>query len=154
MKRFLLISVLSAIAAFVGCDSAPARTEAVAVKSAVEPKASERLPFVDDLDAIPIVELGPRLEHDRFFPERVNVGVAQIVGENRLRLRVWERGVGETNSSGTGSSAAAVASILNGHTESPVDVITPAGTLPVRWEADGVYLSGPAEIVFHGEYLT
>lgn len=97
---------------------------------------------------------GREIERHPWFPNRTNIEFYRPVSKHSIEVRYWERGVGETNSSGTGSSAAAVASILNGHTESPVDVITPAGTLPVRWEADGVYLSGPAEIIFHGEYLT
>lgn len=96
---------------------------------------------------------GREVERHAYFPNRTNVEFYRSVSRHAIEVRYWERGVGETNSSGTGSSAAAVASILNGHAESPVDVITPAGTLPVRWEADGVYLTGPAEIVFHGEYL-
>ncbi|HKX09017.1 MAG TPA: diaminopimelate epimerase, partial [Stellaceae bacterium] len=70
--------------------------------------------FVDDIEAIPIRELGPKLEHDRFFPERANIGVAQLSGEGRLRLRVWERGAGLTLACGSGACAAVVAATRRG----------------------------------------
>ena len=70
--------------------------------------------FVDDAAAIPLGELGPKLEHDRFFPERANIGVAQLLGEGRLRLRVWERGAGITLACGSGACAAVVAASRRG----------------------------------------
>lgn len=95
---------------------------------------------------------GREIEQHPFFPKRTNVEFYRPLSRHAIEARYWERGVGETNSSGTGSSAAAVAAILSGEAQSPVEVHTVAGVLPVRWEADGVYLTGPAEIVFHGEY--
>jgi diaminopimelate epimerase len=97
---------------------------------------------------------GGEIEQHSYFPKRTNVEFYRPVSRHAVEVRYWERGVGETSSSGTGSSAAAVAAILNGHAESPVDVITQSGTLPVRWASDGVYLTGPAQIIYHGEYLT
>jgi len=97
---------------------------------------------------------GREIEQHAYFPKRTNVEFYQPVSEQAIEVRYWERGVGETRSSGTGSSAAAVAAILNGHVKSPVEIMTPAGSLLVRWDAEGVYLTGPAQIVYHGEYLT
>ncbi|MSO19852.1 MAG: diaminopimelate epimerase [Acidobacteria bacterium] len=99
------------------------------------------------------LDCGREIERHPYFPNRTNIEFYRPVSKHAIEVRYWERGVGETNSSGTGSSAAAVAAILNGHAESPVEVRTLAGALPVRWEADGVYLTGPAEIIFQGEYL-
>ena len=97
---------------------------------------------------------GREIEHHTYFPRRTNVEFYRPVSEHAIEVRYWERGVGETSSSGTGSSAAAVAAILNGHAKSPVEIMTTAGSLLVRWEHEDVYLTGPAQIVYHGEYLT
>ena len=78
--------------------------------------------FVDDLAAIPIAELGPKLEHDRFFPERANIGVAQLLGEGKLRLRVWERGAGLTLACGSGACAAVVAASRRGLVDRKAEV--------------------------------
>src|SRR5258708_5154611 len=79
--------------------------------------------FVDHPDAIPLAELGPKLEHDRLFPERANIGVAQLVGEDRLRLRVWERGAGITLACGSGACAALVAANRRGLVKRHAEVI-------------------------------
>jgi diaminopimelate epimerase len=94
---------------------------------------------------------GKEIETHPFFPRRTNVEFYRAVSRHAIDVRYWERGVGETLSSGTGSSAAAVAAILNGQAESPVTVKTVAGDLQVRWDDDGVFLTGPAEITFRGE---
>jgi diaminopimelate epimerase len=108
--------------------------------------------FVDDLDAIPIVELGPKLEHDRFFPERANIGVAQLVGENRLRLRVWERGTGLTLACGSGACAAGVAAVRRGLTGRNVDIVMEHGTLGIEWLRDGhVMMTGGISLAYQGE---
>ncbi len=96
---------------------------------------------------------GKQIENHDFFPARTNVEFYHVISAHEIEVRYWERGVGETFSSGTGSSAAAVASILNGDTTSPVRVRTVAGVLPVRWEGDGVFLTGPAELLFEGDFL-
>ena len=94
---------------------------------------------------------GQEIETHPFFPRRTNVEFYRVISAHAIEVRYWERGVGETLSSGTGSSAAVVAAILNHQVESPVAVKTLAGDLPVRWDPDGVFLTGPAEITFHGE---
>jgi diaminopimelate epimerase len=94
---------------------------------------------------------GGEIETHRSFPRRTNVEFYRVASRHTIEVRFWERGVGETLSSGTGSSAAAVAAILNHQAESPVTVRTIGGDLPVRWEPEGVFLTGPAEITFRGE---
>ena len=106
--------------------------------------------FVDDAVAVPLAELGPAIETDGAFPERVNVGVAQISGAG-LTLRVWERGAGLTLACGTGACAAAVAAIRTGRATSPVAVTLPGGALTVAWEPGGpIVMTGPATHVFDG----
>ncbi len=108
--------------------------------------------FVDDLAAIPIEELGPRLEHDRFFPERANIGVAQMVGEDRLRLRVWERGTGLTLACGSGACAAAVAAARRGLAGRKVEVMVEHGTLTIEWlRDDHVVMTGGTSLSYRGE---
>src|SRR6185312_6843926 len=92
--------------------------------------------FVDDLAAIPLAELGPKLEHDPFFPERANIGVAQRVGDGRLRLRVWERGAGITLACGSGACAAVVAASRRGLVDRKAEVILEQGSLAVEWLRD------------------
>ncbi|MGZ5910750.1 MAG: diaminopimelate epimerase [Reyranella sp.] len=108
--------------------------------------------FVDDADAIPLAELGPKLEHDRLFPERANIGVAQLVGEDRLRLRVWERGAGITLACGSGACAAVVAASRRGLVQRKADVVLERGTLTVEWLRDGhVLMTGGIARAFKGE---
>ena len=108
--------------------------------------------FVDDLTAIPITELGPKLEHDPFFPERVNVGVAQIIGENKLKLSVWERGAGLTLACGSGACAAGVAAARRGLTGRKVDVVVEHGTLTIEWlRDDHVSMTGGIALAYRGE---
>ena len=94
---------------------------------------------------------GREIETHPFFPRRTNVEFYRVISRHSIEVRFWERGVGETLSSGTGSSAAAVAAILNHQAESPVTVCTGGGDLAVRWDGGGVFLNGPAEITFQGE---
>ncbi|KAF0097500.1 MAG: diaminopimelate epimerase [Rhodospirillaceae bacterium] len=108
--------------------------------------------FVDDLAAIPITELGPKIEHDPFFPERVNVGVAQIIGENKLKLSVWERGAGLTLACGSGACAAGVAAARRGLTGRKVDVVVEHGTLTIEWlRDDHVSMTGGIALAYRGE---
>lgn len=108
--------------------------------------------FVDDLAAIPLAELGPKLEHDPFFPERANIGVAQMVGENRLRLRVWERGAGLTLACGSGACAAGVAAARRGLSGRKVEVLVEHGTLTIEWMRDGnVLMTGGIALSYKGE---
>ena len=111
--------------------------------------------FVDDFDSVDWRRLGRLIESHPRFPARTNVEFIRVVSTERIEVRIWERGVGETLSSGTGSSAAAVAACLNGLTNRRVTVETPGGTLAVEWrEEDGeVVLTGEAEVVYRGEWL-
>jgi diaminopimelate epimerase len=107
--------------------------------------------FVEDADDIPLEGLGPLIEHDPAFPDRINVNVAQVSGGG-LRLRTWERGAGLTRACGTGACAAGVAAIASKHAQSPVEVTMPGGSLTIAWEAGGpVRMRGPATYVFQGE---
>ena len=108
--------------------------------------------FVDDVDAVPLDELGPRIEADPLFPERINVNIAQIIDRHRIRARTWERGAGLTRACGTGACATAVAAIMAGRTERPVQVELPGGTLTIGWTPGGtITMAGPATHVFSGE---
>jgi len=107
--------------------------------------------FVADLDAIPIEQVGPKVEHDAVFPERINVNVAEIVGDG-IRLKTWERGAGLTLACGTGACAAAVAAIRSKRTASPVKVTMPGGSLTIAWEpGQPIRMRGSATHVFSGE---
>lgn len=103
---------------------------------------------VDDLDAFPLADEGPALERHPWFPERTNVEIVATVDRHRLRMRVWERGVGETRACGTGACAAAVAAIAAGTAESPVAVELPGGTLEIEvGERGEITMRGPARRV-------
>ena len=112
--------------------------------------------FVDDAEAIAIAELGPALEHDPIFPERANIGVAQIIAPDRMRLRVWERGVGLTLACGTGACAAVVNAHRRGLADRRMVVVVDGGELLIDWREDRpggagrVFMTGPAETSFSG----
>ncbi|AOL94537.1 diaminopimelate epimerase [Porphyrobacter sp. LM 6] len=109
--------------------------------------------LVDDADAVPLDALGPVIEHDPLFPERVNVNVASLVAPDHLRLRVWERGAGLTRACGTGACATAVAAIRRGLVQSPVRVTLPGGDLDIAWAPGGtIMMSGPAAESFRGTF--
>ncbi len=102
----------------------------------------------------PLSRTGPKIENHPIFPERVNFEIARVIDRKNVEARVWERGVGETLSCGSGACAVAVAAIMRGYTDREVDIILPGGVLTVDWEMAGrVYLSGPVEEVFVGEWL-
>ena len=111
--------------------------------------------FVSDPDTAPVTTDGPVLEHHADFPERINVEFVKVEDSGHLRMRVWERGTGETLACGTGACAAAVAACLNGLCGRSVAVTLPGGTLQIEWsEEDGhVYLTGPATFVYDGVWL-
>jgi len=110
--------------------------------------------FVDRFPArIEWHQLGREIESHPFFPNRTNIEFIRVLSRQEIEVLFWERGVGETLSSGSGSSAAAVASILKGLTDSPVTVRTSMGSLLVEWEGQKVYQTGPAEVVFEGKLL-
>jgi len=107
--------------------------------------------FVGDADKVDLARLGPLIENDPLFPEKINVNVASFEGE-AIRLRVWERGAGLTQACGTGACATAVAAIKQRIVESPVEVRLPGGSLTIAWEqGDPVRMTGPATHVFTGE---
>lgn len=107
--------------------------------------------WVDDVDSAPVSEVGPLLETHPLFPAKTNVEFAQVLAADRIRLRVWERGVGETLACGTGACATAVAGVLDGRTDRDVTIELPGGELSVNWDADNhVYMTGPATEVFRG----
>lgn len=109
--------------------------------------------FVEDADAVDLGALGPVIEHDPLFPERVNVNVASLAGRDHLKLRVWERGAGLTRACGTGACATAVAAIRRGLVASPVRVSLPGGDLVIAWEPGGsIMMSGPATESFRGTF--
>ena len=109
---------------------------------------------VDDVELAPVASQGPRIEHDRRFPQRVNAGYMQVVDRANIRLRVWERGAGETPACGTGACAAVVAGIRRGLLDGVVRVETRGGRLAVAWPGAGagVTMTGPAAAVFEGEW--
>jgi diaminopimelate epimerase len=110
--------------------------------------------FVGDLEKVDWRRLGRAIESHAAFPERTNVEFIRVIDRGHIEARVWERGAGETLSSGTGASAAAVASMVGGHTDRHVKVSMPGGLLEVLWREDGeVLLTGEAEVVYRGEWL-
>ena len=121
----------------------------VAVLSMGNPHAVQ---WVADVDAAPVSDDGPAIEHHPRFARRVNAGFMQIVDRHMIKLRVFERGAGETLACGTGACAAVVAGILRGDLDSPVAVETRGGRLSIAWQGDGtpVLLTGPAVSVFEG----
>ena len=123
---------------------------AVGVVSMGNPHAVQR---VADVDAAPVAEQGPLIEHHAAFPNRVNAGFMQIVSRREVRLRVFERGAGETLACGTGACAAVVCGIRWGLLDAEVDVHTRGGLLSIAWAGAGqpVYMTGPAATVFEGE---
>ncbi len=129
-------------------------TVPVAVLSMGNPHAVQ---LVDDVDAAPVEMQGPLIEHHPRFPNRVNAGFMQIVARDHIRLRVYERGAGETLACGTGACAAVVAGIRLGLLDAVVSVDARGGRLTVEWQgasaglASHVTLTGPAETVFQGE---
>lgn len=109
--------------------------------------------FVTDVDAVPLERLGPEIEHDPLFPERVNVNVAAIESRDRIRLSVWERGAGLTRACGTGACASAIAAMRRGLVERQVTVALPGGELAIGWGEDGrITMSGPAAESFRGTF--
>ncbi len=122
----------------------------VSVVSMGNPHAVQVVP---DVDTAPVELMGPLIEHHPRFPKRVNAGFMQLVNRQHIKLRVFERGAGETLACGTGACAAAVAGIRRGLLDSPVRVDARGGQLSIAWAGEGqpVYLTGPAVTVFEGE---
>jgi diaminopimelate epimerase len=111
--------------------------------------------FVDDFDALEWRRIGKAIETHQQFPERTNVIFVRVVNRKTIELRIWERGVGETEASGTCSCAAAVAAMIKGKTERLVDVLMPGGRAKINWrEDDGeVVITGTADVLYEGDWL-
>ncbi|CRZ34880.1 diaminopimelate epimerase [Herbinix hemicellulosilytica] len=109
--------------------------------------------FVDDTDNFPIETVGPLFEKHKIFPDRVNTEFVQVIDRNHIKMRVWERGSGETLACGTGACASVVASVINGLTDNEVKVSLLGGDLHIKYDKDKnmVYMTGPAVTVFEGE---
>jgi diaminopimelate epimerase len=108
--------------------------------------------FVEDAEAVDLATLGPEFEHDPLFPDRANIGVAQVLAPDRVRLRVWERGAGLTLACGSGACAALVASVRRGLTQRAVRMVMDGGELTLSWPGDDapVTMAGPSSLVFEG----
>lgn len=109
--------------------------------------------YIDNLEDFKVEKYGPSIEIDGYFPNKTNVEFIEIVNRNYIKMRVWERGSGETLACGTGACAAVVASILNNKTDTKVTVELLGGKLEIEWNKDDshVYMTGPATTVFEGE---
>ncbi len=102
----------------------------------------------------PLSEIGTQVENHPMFPERVNFEIARVLNRDKIEARVWERGAGETLSCGSGACAVAVIARMKGYTDDIVDIMLPGGNLTINWDRVGeVYLSGPVEDIFTGEWL-
>ncbi len=106
--------------------------------------------FVDDPGKAPVDTLGPRIENDPRFPHRANVEFVTPIGPDRIRMRIWERGVGETMASGTGATSAALASVRYRGVDSPVVVELPGGELAIDFDGDRAWMTGPGTTVYEG----
>ena len=108
---------------------------------------------VDDVDTAAVETLGPLVESHERFPERVNAGFMQVVSRNEIRLRVYERGAGETQACGSGACAAVAVGITQGLLDESVTVHLPGGSLHIRWRGPGhpLFMSGPASHVYDGQ---
>lgn len=109
--------------------------------------------YVDDMEGLELEKIGPGFENHMRFPRRINTEFVQVLDRRTVKMRVWERGSGETFACGTGACAVAVACILNGLTDDQVTVKLLGGDLQIEWDrkADRVYMTGPAAVVFDGE---
>jgi diaminopimelate epimerase len=144
------------VAAIVHALDVDRRTVQISALSMGNPHAVQ---VVDDVDAAPVLTEGPLIERHARFAQRVNVGYMQVLDRGRIRLRVFERGAGETLACGTGACAAVVAGIRRGLLDSPVRVQTRGGELTIRWDGadnalSAVFMTGPAVTVFEGEFDT
>jgi len=108
--------------------------------------------FVKNVAKLDLLKIGPMFENNRLFPEKVNTEFIELAGKNNLKMRVWERGSGETQACGTGACASAVAAVLNGHCDKDTDIKVqlPGGDLTVRYTDEAVYMTGNCEKVFEG----
>jgi diaminopimelate epimerase len=107
--------------------------------------------YLEDIDALDLEKLGPKFEHHSFFPKRVNTEFIKILSRGEVKMRVWERGAGETWACGTGASAVCVAGVITDRTDRELTIHLKGGDLLIDWRDDNrVYMTGGAEEVFHG----
>jgi carbamoyl-phosphate synthase large subunit len=108
--------------------------------------------FCDHLDKFLVSEVGPLFENDPLFPDRINTEFVEVMGRNHLKMRVWERGIGETLACGTGACASAVAAVLNGHCDKGTDIKVqlPGGDLIINYTDQAVLMTGDCKKVFDG----
>ena len=110
--------------------------------------------FVENVSQFPVTHLGPMVENHPAFPRRTNTEFIEVLGRNELKMRVWERGAGETLACGTGACASLVAAVLTGRADRRAVVHLPGGDLEIEWaDNDRIYMTGPAVTVFEGEYV-
>jgi diaminopimelate epimerase len=109
--------------------------------------------FVDDINTVALSEIGPKLEHHPHFADRTNVEFAQIIGKDKIRMRVWERGSGITQACGTGACATAVAAAVKGLASRRSEVVMDGGSVVIEWDekTNTVLMTGPATTVYEGE---
>ena len=123
-----------------------------AITTAVSMGNPHSVIFVDDTDSLDLEKIGPDFENHPMFPNRVNTEFIQILDRKHIKMRVWERGSGETLACGTGACASVVACILNKYTDDEVTVSLLGGDLSIRWDKETriVYMTGPATTVYDG----
>jgi diaminopimelate epimerase len=109
--------------------------------------------FVNDVDSLELASLGPKFENHRLFPERINTEFVQIIDRKTLKMRVWERGSGQTLACGTGATASLAAAVACGFTDPAAKLILAGGELYIEWDREEnlLYMTGPAEFVFDGQ---
>ena len=111
--------------------------------------------FTHEVEKIDLPLIGPLIETNQHFPKKINTEFAELIGQNTIRMRVWERGAGITLACGTGACATVVAAIINGLSGNEADVVLDGGTLHISWEGKSdshVFMTGPANKVFEGEF--
>jgi diaminopimelate epimerase len=117
------------------------------------PHAVALLESEEEVGALNLKEIGPPIENDPLFPEKTNVEFVCVRGRHEIRVRIWERGAGETLASGSGSCAGAVAAVRRGVAQSPVRVHLDGGAVEIEWDGGPVYMTGPTEYVCEGDLL-
>jgi diaminopimelate epimerase len=131
----------------------PVGWEALDAPTAVNVGNPHVIFFTPDCDGVDLARLGPLIEHDPLFPDRINVNVAQVLDRATIRLRVWERGVGETRACGTGACATAIGAMRRGLADRSVTIVLTGGSLQIEWTAAGrIVMTGPASESFRGEF--
>lgn len=141
------------VRAFVGVPHAYRTEELIVAGHTVRPVGvgnPHAVLFVDDVDKADVGGVGPRIERDAMFPDGSNVEFVEFDEGNRIKVRVWERGVGETQASGTGSAAAAFAARAVHQLDDAVTVVLPGGELLIEFDGAGAWMTGPASIVYRG----